>query len=56
MLRRTLLANFAGQMVTALLGIVMVPIYVRHLGVEAYGLIAINAVVLAWVLVLDFGL
>lgn len=56
MLRRTLLANFAGQMVTASLGIVMVPIYVRHLGVEAYGLIAINAVVLAWVLILDFGL
>ncbi|MFM0395384.1 MATE family efflux transporter [Paraburkholderia phytofirmans] len=56
MLRRTLLANFVGQMVTALLGIVMVPIYVHHLGVEAYGLIAINAVVLAWVLVLDFGL
>lgn len=56
MLRRTLLANFAGQMVTAVLGIVMVPIYVHHLGVEAYGLIAINAVVLAWVLVLDFGL
>ena len=56
MLRRSLLANFVGQMVTVSLGIVMVPIYVRHLGVEAYGLIAINAVLLAWVLVLDFGL
>src|ERR1700761_1029185 len=56
MLRRRLPTNFAGQMVTVSLGIVMVSIYVRHLGVEAYGLIAINAVLLGWVLVLHFGL
>jgi O-antigen/teichoic acid export membrane protein len=43
-------------MVTVSLGIVMVSIYVLHLGVEAYGLIAINAVLLGWVLVLHFGL
>ena len=56
MLRRRLPTNFVGQMVTVSLGIVMVSIYVRHLGVEAYGLIAINAVLLGWVLVLHFGL
>jgi O-antigen/teichoic acid export membrane protein len=56
MLKRSLLANYAGQMVTVALGMVMVPAYVRHLGVEAYGLIALNAVLLAWVQVLDLGL
>ncbi|WP_341313077.1 oligosaccharide flippase family protein [Paraburkholderia sp. IMGN_8] len=38
------------------LGMVMVPAYVQYLGVEAYGLIALNAVLLAWVQVLDLGL
>jgi hypothetical protein len=56
MLRRSLLADCVGQMVTVSLGIVMVSIHVRHLGVEAYRLLAINAVLLGWVLVLDFGL
>ncbi|GAB6850322.1 lipopolysaccharide biosynthesis protein [Paraburkholderia kururiensis] len=56
MLKRSLIANYAGQAVTVALGLVMVPTYVRHLGVEAYGLIAFNAVLLAWVQVLDFGL
>lgn len=56
MLKHSLITNFASQIITAALSIVMVPIYVRHLGVEAYGLIAINAVLLAWVQVLDLGL
>jgi O-antigen/teichoic acid export membrane protein len=56
MLKHSLIANLVGQMTTVILGIVMVPIYVGHLGVEAYGLIAINAVLLAWVQVLDLGL
>jgi hypothetical protein len=49
MLRRSLLADCVGQMVTVSLGIVMVSIHVRHLGVEAYRLLAINAVLLGWV-------
>ncbi|WP_253185523.1 lipopolysaccharide biosynthesis protein [Burkholderia plantarii] len=56
MLKRSLIANYAGQVVTIVLGMVMVPVYVRHLGVEAYGLIAFNAVLLAWVQLLDLGL
>lgn len=56
MLKHSLIANFVGQFVTAMLGIVMVPVYVHYLGIEAYGLIAINAVLLAWVQVLDLGL
>lgn len=56
MLKHSLFANYLGQAVTVALGIIMVPIYVRHLGIEAYGLIAFNAVLLAWVQVLDLGL
>ena len=56
MLRRSLLANYAGQIATVALGIVMVPAYVRYLGVEAYGLIALNAALQAWVQILDLGL
>lgn len=56
MLRHSLLANYAGQIATVSLGIVMVPAYVRYLGVEAYGLIALNAALQAWVQILDLGL
>lgn len=56
MLRHSLLANYAGQIATVSLGIVMVPAYVRYLGVEAYGLIAVNAALQAWVQILDLGL
>jgi O-antigen/teichoic acid export membrane protein len=56
MLKYNLIANYAGQLVTVALGIVMVPIYVRQLGVEAYGLIALIAVLVAWAQILDLGL
>ncbi|MFM0249792.1 lipopolysaccharide biosynthesis protein [Paraburkholderia sediminicola] len=56
MLKRSLLANYAGQIATVVLGIVMVPAYVQRLGVEAYGLIALNAVLQGWVQILDLGL
>ncbi|BCQ56633.1 lipopolysaccharide biosynthesis protein [Burkholderia gladioli] len=56
MLKRSLIANYAGQIATVVLGMIMVPVYVHHLGVEAYGLIAFNAVLLAWVQLLDLGL
>ncbi|MFM0631462.1 lipopolysaccharide biosynthesis protein [Paraburkholderia xenovorans] len=56
MLKRSLLANYAGQIATVVLGIVMVPAYVQRLGVEAYGLIALNAVFQGWVQILDLGL
>ncbi|MGU7811594.1 lipopolysaccharide biosynthesis protein [Burkholderia sp. AW49-1] len=56
MLKRSLISNYVGQIVTVVLGMVMVPVYVRHLGVEAYGLIAFNAVLIAWVQLLDLGL
>lgn len=56
MLRYNLAANCVGQVTSIVLGIVTVPIYVRYLGIEAYGLITFNVVLLGWMQVLDMGL
>lgn len=55
-LTRNALANYAGQAYTTLIGIVMLPLYLRYLGVEAYGLVGFFSVLLAWFGLLDIGL
>jgi O-antigen/teichoic acid export membrane protein len=50
------LANFAGSIWIALLGLIFVPIYLRYIGIEGYGLIGIFNSILAFILLLDFGL
>jgi O-antigen/teichoic acid export membrane protein len=55
-LRTNLIANFAGSLWAALLGFLLVPIYVRLMGVEAYGLVGLYATLLAASIVLDLGL
>jgi O-antigen/teichoic acid export membrane protein len=56
MLRRNLVANYIGHGWTALMGLVFIPIYIKYLGIEAYGLIGVFAVVQAWLVLLDMGL
>ena len=51
-----MLANFAGQGISALMGIAFVPIYIRYLGVEAWGLVGFMAMMQAWLILLDMGL
>ena len=55
-LGRNVVANIFGQAVKAITGFVFVPIYVRYIGVESYGLIGIFAVLQAWLVLLDFGM
>ena len=55
-LRRNILANYVGQVYATLIAIVMVPLYVRYMGVEAYGLVGFFAMLQAWFLLLDMGL
>ncbi len=55
-LGRNVLANYIGQGLRALAGIVFVPLYVHYLGVESYGLIGIFGVLQAWLVLLDVGL
>jgi hypothetical protein len=47
-LRANLIANYLGQGWTAVMGLAFVPMYIHYLGMEAYGLIGLFAVMQAW--------
>lgn len=55
-LKNNIIANYASQIYVTLIGIVMVPTYVRYMGIEAYGLIGFFAMAQAWFHLLDIGL
>lgn len=55
-LQRNILASFASQIYVTLVGIVMVPIYLRYMGAEAYGLVGFFTMLQAWFSLLDIGL
>jgi O-antigen/teichoic acid export membrane protein len=55
-LRRNIFANFAGQGWAALMQIAFIPLYIKFLGIEAYGLIGFYAMLQGVLQVLDFGL
>lgn len=48
--------NYAGHAYVLLVGILIMPFYLGHLGAEAYGLIGFFAVMQAWLQLLDAGL
>ncbi|GFM84017.1 polysaccharide biosynthesis protein [Pseudomonas cichorii] len=48
--------NYAGQAYVMLVGILIMPFYLGHLGAEAYGLIGFFTVMQAWLQLLDAGL
>jgi O-antigen/teichoic acid export membrane protein len=55
-LKKNVIANFLGQGWTALIGLAFIPLYVKYLGVEAYGLIGVYAMLQAWLSLLDMGM
>lgn len=55
-LKKNVIANFLGQGWTALMGLAFVPLYIKYLGVEAYGLIGFYAVLQAWLTLFDMGI
>jgi O-antigen/teichoic acid export membrane protein len=55
-LKKNILANYASQIYVTLIGIVMLPMYVRYMGAEAYGLVGFFAMLQAWFNLLDMGL
>ncbi len=55
-LKRNILANYVSQIYVILIGIVMVPTYLRYMGAEAYGLVGFFAVLQSWFQLLDIGL
>lgn len=55
-LTRNILANYASQFYVTLIGIIMVPLYIRYMGAEAYGLVGFFAMLQALFNLLDMGM
>jgi O-antigen/teichoic acid export membrane protein len=56
MLKRNIVANYAGTAWNAFMGIAFVPLYVQYLGDEAYGVVGIAAAIQAYLTFFDAGL
>lgn len=54
--KKNVIANYLGQGWNALMGLAFVPLYIKYLGVESYGLIGIFALLQAWLTLLDMGM
>jgi O-antigen/teichoic acid export membrane protein len=54
--KQNVFANFTGKAWTSLISIIFVPIYLKLLGIEAYGLIGLYLSLMALLSVLDMGL
>jgi O-antigen/teichoic acid export membrane protein len=55
-LRQNLVANYLSQIYVVAVGIAMVPLYIKYMGPEAYGLVGFWIMLQAWFLLLDLGL
>ena len=55
-MRRDLIATYAAQGWVAVMGIVFIPVYIRLLGIEAYGLIGLFATLQSMLVILDLGM
>lgn len=55
-IKQNLIANYLGAGWTALMGLAFIPLYIKYLGIEAYGLIGLFGVLQAWLSLLDMGM
>jgi O-antigen/teichoic acid export membrane protein len=55
-LRTNILANYAGQIWMALMGVVFIPMYIRLLGMEAFGLVGLMLSIQALSMLFDLGM
>lgn len=55
-IRINILANFAGQAWSTLMTLALVPVYIKFLGIEAYGLLGFYMMLQGFLQVLDLGL
>jgi O-antigen/teichoic acid export membrane protein len=56
MLKRNLIANYLGQGWVAVMGLVFIPLYIKYLGIEAFGLIGLFTLLTTWMNMLDMGM
>lgn len=54
--KKNVIANFAGSAWTALLGLILIPVYIKFLGIEAWAVIGIFTSLQSLSLLLDLGL
>jgi len=55
-LKKNIAANFTGSLVQALMALLFIPLYIKFLGIEAYGLIGLFMTMQALFMLLDMGL
>ncbi len=56
MIKKNLIANYLGQGWTVLMSIAFVPVYIKYLGMESYGLIGLFALLQSFLVLLDLGM
>jgi O-antigen/teichoic acid export membrane protein len=56
LLKYNIIANFLGRGWTAVMGIAFVPLYIKFMGIEAYGLVGFSTTIQALSSLLDMGL
>ena len=54
--KKNILANFSGAFLTSIISIIFVPLYIKYLGIEAWGIIGIFSTIQSAVIILDLGL
>lgn len=55
-LKHNILASYASQIYVTLIGIVTLPLYLKYMGAEAYGLVGFFSMLQVWFNLLDMGL
>lgn len=54
--KKNILASYASQIYVTLVGILILPLYLKYMGAEAYGLVGFFTMLQAWFNLLDMGL
>jgi len=55
-LARNITANYLGRSWSALLGLLLIPLYLKYLGIEAYGLVGFFTSLTGMLGILDLGI
>ena len=55
-LKKNIIANYASQLYVTAVGILILPLYIKYMGAEAYGLVGFFTMLQAWFALLDLGL
>lgn len=55
-LKSNILASYVSQIYVTLIAILMLPMYIKYMGAEAYGLVGFFSMLQVWFNLLDFGL